>query len=124
MLMIQRRRRKRSGRRRRRRSKKNNNFIAALICPAPLSPYKYVNQMQIRIHVHCTNEEEEEEEGGKEEGKGEKEEAEEEVAQLVERRTRDPKSLGSNPVCVRSTRKNCCRCAQPPCIINYTHAYE
>ena len=48
------------------------------------------------------------------------------VAQLVERRTRDPETQGSNPV--RSTRKMCesffpsqnvmltrCRCAQPPC---------
>ena len=50
------------------------------------------------------------------------------VAQSVERRTRDPKTGGSNPVRVRrSTRKNCdiffrknvvlirCRCAQPRC---------
>ena len=29
------------------------------------------------------------------------------VAQLVERRTRDPKTRGSNPACVRSTRKKC-----------------
>ena len=29
------------------------------------------------------------------------------VAQLVERRTRDPKTQGSNSACVRSTRKNC-----------------
>ena len=51
------------------------------------------------------------------------------VAQLVERRTRDPKDQGSNPV--SSTRKNCvpppppgvknvvltrCRCAQPLCV--------
>ena len=49
-----------------------------------------------------------------------------EVAQWVERRTRDPKDQGSNPV--GSTRKNCeffrvknvvltgCRCALPPCV--------
>ena len=28
------------------------------------------------------------------------------VAQLVERQTQDPKTRGSNPACVRSTRKN------------------
>ena len=50
------------------------------------------------------------------------------VAQLVERRTRDPMTGGSNPACVRSTTKICesfsesnvvltrCRCAQPPCV--------
>ena len=52
------------------------------------------------------------------------------VAQLVERRTRDPKDRGSNPV--RGTRKNCeffrvrnivltrCRCVQPPCVYAHT----
>ena len=29
------------------------------------------------------------------------------VAQLVEHRTRDPKTGGSNPACVRSARNNC-----------------
>ena len=50
------------------------------------------------------------------------------VAQLVEDQIRDPKTGGSNPACVRSTRKLCenffqvknvltrCRCTQPPCV--------
>ena len=55
------------------------------------------------------------------------------VAQLVEHQTRDPKTRGLNPVCVRSTRKicesfsrvkhvvlTCCRCAQPPAFLR-TH---
>ena len=39
------------------------------------------------------------------------------VAQLVERRTQDPMTRGSNPVRVKNVMLTRCQCDQPPCVV-------